>query len=502
MNNNALGQLKRRLAQVSDLKATAALLDWDQQVNMPSGGSNARAHHLATVKALTHNLFVAEETGRLLEEAADEVTDLPAESDDASLVRVTQREYERLQRIPDSLVAERARASALAFDAWQQARAESNFAHFQPHLEHVLELTIKYAEALGYEDCIYDPLLDHFEPGMKTSQVAEIFETVKNGLLPLVQAISEHGQPVDDSVFSQTYPDQAQWTFGTKILKDMGFDFHYGRQDRSAHPFTTAFSPHDVRLTTRVMPERFQSALFGTIHEGGHALYDQGIATDLDRTPLFDGASYGVHESQSRLWENIVARSRAFWSHYLPQLRELFPQQVSGVTLDTFYRAINKAEPSLIRVEADEVTYNLHIFVRFELEQDLLEGQLAVADLPQAWNAKMEDYLGLTPPNDATGVLQDVHWSGGAFGYFPSYALGNLLAVQFYNQARKEIPNLLDNIAQGKLLPLREWLRDNVHIHGKKFTPSELTQRVTGEKMKAAPFITYLKEKYGEIYEL
>jgi len=499
---NALEHLKTRLSKISDLSATAALLDWDQQVNMPPGGSDPRAHQLATVKAWKHNLFVADETGQLLEEAATEVAHLPDESDDASLVRVTQREYEKLRRVPSSLVAERARVTALAFDAWQRARAESAFEHFRPHLERVLELTIRYADALGYEDFIYDALLDRFEPEMKTAQVTAIFEEVKKGLCPLVQEISEQGRPVDDAVFEQTYPDQAQWDFGRMVLEDMGFDFEYGRQDRSAHPFTTAFSPHDVRLTTRVLPSRFQSALFGTIHEGGHALYNQGMRMEIGRTPLFDGASYGVHESQSRLWENIVARSRGFWSHYLPKLRECFPQQLAGVTLDVFYQAINAVEPSPIRVEADEVTYSLHIFARFELEQDLLEGRLAVADLPAAWNAKMKTYLGITPPNDAQGVLQDVHWSGGAFGYFPSYALGNLLAVQFYNQAIEEIPDLPDKIAQGEFTALRKWLRENIHTHGKKFTPNELTRRVTGEDMKAAPFITYLREKYSEIYEL
>lgn len=497
-----LEQLKERLAQTSDLAATASVLNWDQQVNMPPGGSEARAHQLATVKRLAHSFLVADETGQLLEGASDEVANLPHGSDDASLVRVTQREYEKLRRVPESLVAERARAASLAFDAWQQAREASDFEQFQPHLERVLDLTIEYAEALGYEDCIYDALLDRFEPEMRTAQVAAVFGEVKEGMIPLVQKIIERGQPVDDSFFDQTYPEQAQWDFGTMVLEDMGFDFQHGRQDRSAHPFTTGFSPHDVRLTTRISPERFQSGLFGTIHEGGHALYDQGMRIELDRSPLFDGASYGVHESQSRLWENVVGRSREFWRHYLPELRQVFPEQLEGVDLDTFYRAINKVEPSLIRVEADEVTYNLHIFLRFELEQDLLEGRLAVADLPEAWNAKMEAYLGVTPPDDARGVLQDVHWSEGLMGYFPTYALGNLLAVQFYEQALTEMPELPGQIAKGQFGALGEWLRDRIHAHGKKFTPVELTRRVTGGEMSAQPFLDYLWEKYGQIYGL
>lgn len=500
MTTTNLEQLKELLARVSDLSAVSALLDWDQQVNMPPGGSEARAHHMSTVESLAHRLFIADEIGELLERAAEETANLPDDSDAASLVRVTRRDYDRMRRVPESLVAERARATSRAFDAWQKARAESEFERFRPHLERVLGLTIEYAEAVGYEDCIYDALLDQFEPRVKTAQVVRVFEGLKGGLLPLLQAILEQGQPVDDSLLDGVYPDRPQWDFGTLVLKDMGFDFDHGRQDRSAHPFTTSFSPRDVRLTTRVETEQFQSALFATIHEGGHALYEQGIRVDLDRTPLVEGASCAVHESQSLLWENVVARSRGFWSHYLPLLREFFPEQLSAVDLETFYRAVNKVEPSLIRVEADEVTYSLHIFLRFELEQDLLGERLAVADLPEAWNAKMVEYLGARPPNDALGVLQDVHWSIGAFAYFPSYALGKLLAAQFYDKALKEIPELAERIAQGEFGPLLAWLRENIHQHGKKFTPADLAKRVTGAAMQAEPFLAYLREKYGAIY--
>jgi carboxypeptidase Taq len=499
---NSLAQLKERLAQISDLSNVASLLNWDQQVNMPPGGSEARAHHLSTVEYLAHTLFVANETGHLLEEAAEDVVDLPYESDEASLVRVTQREFEKMRRVPESLVAERARATARAFDVWQEARSESDFRRFQPHLERVLDLTIQYAEAIGYKDDRYDALLDHYEPEMKTSELIEVFDEMKSGLIPLVEAITERDHPIDDSFLNDRYSDQAQWDFGTLVLEDIGFDFEHGRQDRSTHPFTVSFSPLDVRLTTRVNPNRLQSALFGTIHEGGHALYDQGMHPDLIRTPLCTGASYGVHESQSRLWENVVARSRAFWSHYFPVLREFFPDQIAHVDTDTFYGAINKVEPSLIRVEADEVTYNLHIFLRFELEQALLNGELPVARLPDAWNAKMEEYLGVVPPDDARGVLQDVHWSGGLFGYFPSYALGNLLAAQFYDKALADLPALSSEMAAGDFGPLLTWLREHIHQHGKKFTPVELVKRVTGETMTAEPFLTYLRKKYSQIYEV
>ncbi|MCP4538345.1 MAG: carboxypeptidase M32 [Chloroflexi bacterium] len=500
--STSLEQLRERLAQVSDLETAAAVLGWDQHVNMPPGGSDARAHHLATVETLAHSLFTADETGQLLEQAATETASLSYDSDDASLVRVAQREYDKLRRVPESLVAKRARASALALDAWVRARAESNFGHFQPHLERVVDLSIQYAEALGYEDTLYDALLDRYEPEMKTAEVAAVFEQVKIGLVPLIKAIAEQGKPVDDAVFNQEYPDQVQWDFGTRVLRDMGFDFTYGRQDRSVHPFTTGFSPHDVRITTRILPDHFQTGIFGTIHEGGHALYNQGMRIEIGRTPLFDGASYGVHESQSRLWENIIARSRNFWDHYFPKLCEFFPQQLAWVNQDTFYRAINKVEPSFIRVEADEVTYNLHIFLRFELEQELLTGKLTVAQLPQAWNAKMEKYLGIIPPNDASGLLQDVHWSQGYLGYFPTYALGNLLSVQFYTRMLQDIHDLPEQIAKGELGAIREWMRSHIHTHGKKFTPAELVQHVTGENLSAAPFLAYLEEKYTAIYKL
>ncbi|NLE45629.1 MAG: carboxypeptidase M32 [Chloroflexi bacterium] len=495
-------QLKARLAQVSDLQRAAAVLEWDQQVNMPHGGSNARARQLATLHELAHTLFVAEVTGDWLEHAAAEVAAMSPDSNEACLVRVTRRDYDRLRRVPGSLVAERAQVTAEAFQAWEQARAESRFAMFAPHLQRVLDVTSRSAEALGYEDCIYDALLDQFEPEMRTKDVTGIFAELRNGLVRLVRAISDHGRPIDDSVLSRRFPEAAQWDFGLTVLEDMGFDTACGRQDRSAHPFTTSFSPHDVRITTRINPNQLHSGLFSTVHEGGHALYDQGISMELDRTPLCDGASFSLHESQSRLWENIVARSHCFWTHYLPRLTEYFPQQLADQTVDSFYRAINRVEPSLIRVEADEVTYNLHIFLRFELEQELLEGRLKVSELPEAWNAKMESYLGILPGDDATGVLQDVHWSSGSFGYFPSYALGNLLAVQFYNQALQDMPELPDQIAQGYLHPLRAWLRDHIHIHGKKMMPDQLVRQVTGQPLSAAPFLTYLETKYAEIYGL
>jgi carboxypeptidase Taq len=399
-------------------------------------------------------------------------------------------------------VAEFARVTALAYEAWTKARAQSNFSLFEPHLEKVVDLNVRLAEALGYEEHIYDPLLDQFEPEMKTTRLATIFENLKTELLPFVQAISERTDAVDASALQRTFEEQKQWDFGVQVIKDFGFDFDRGRQDKSVHPFTTSFSIGDVRLTTRVDPNYLPSALFGTLHECGHGLYEQGINSSLERTGLDDGASLGVHESQSRLWENLVGRSREFWSHYFPRLRQVFPDQLNDVDMETFYRAANRVEPSFIRVEADEVTYNLHILLRFELENEMLEGKVKIADLPEAWNAKMQTYLGVVPPDNARGVLQDIHWSGGTLGYFPTYSLGNLISVQFFDKARVDIPSLPDQIAAGQFDELLGWLRENIHRHGRKYTPVELVKRVTGNDLTASNYVAYIKAKFSDIYGL
>jgi carboxypeptidase Taq len=497
-----LRELKTRLGEVKDIETAASVLAWDQMTYMPPAGTAARAEQLATLQKTAHALFVSDEIGHLLEELQAETGGLDYDSDEASLVRVTARDYERERKIPDWLVAEMAKATALAHNAWVQARAESNYPHFQPHLQKIVDLNIQMAEALGYQGRIYDALLDLFEPEMKTAQVAQVFDELKTELLPLVRAITEEKDAVDDDILFRDYDEEKQWAFGLEVLRQMGFDFERGRQDKSAHPFTTSFSTNDVRVTTRVNRNQFRTALFGSIHEGGHALYEQGLRPVLERTPLCEGASLGIHESQSRLWENLVGRSRGFWAFYFPRLKEIFPEQLDGVDLETFYKAANKVEPSMIRVEADEVTYNLHIFLRFELENDMLEEKTKLSDLPEAWNAKMKDYLGIIPANDAEGVLQDIHWSSGTIGYFPTYALGTLLSVQFYNQALAEIPEIPAQIERGEFTPLRTWLQEHIYVHGKKFTPAELVKRVTGSELSARPFVEYIRAKYGDIYGL
>ncbi|MCJ7736041.1 MAG: carboxypeptidase M32 [Anaerolineae bacterium] len=464
-------QLKSRLAQVADIRSASAVLEWDQHVHMPPGSAASRGQHLATLCSLAHSIFVADETGELIEAAAAETAGMDDEADEARLIRVARHDHNRDRRIPETLIAEQAQVRTQAYGAWELARQESSFAHFRPDLERVVDVTSRIAEALGSEESPYDALLDQYEPEMRSSQLVQIFDELKAGLVPLVDAILREGRPVDDTILRQTFSGESQWEFGLVVLKDMGFDTEHGRQDLSAHPFTTAFAPDDVRITTRISSDNLRTGLFGTIHEGGHALYDQGIRAELARSPLFDGASYGIHESQSRLWENVVARSRGFWSHYLRPLKGVFPQQLGSIGLEEFYRAVNKVEPSLIRVEADEVTYCLHVLLRFELEKDLLEQKLAVSDLPDAWNSKMQRYLAVTPPDDARGVLQDVHWADCLMGYFPSYALGSILSVQFYAQATKDVPSIPAEIERGNLAPLREWLRENIHSHGRKYNP-------------------------------
>ncbi|MCB0179760.1 MAG: carboxypeptidase M32 [Anaerolineae bacterium] len=496
-----LDTLNSKLKDIQNINHAAAVLGWDQQTYMPPGGAAARAEQLSTLSKISHEMFTAAEIGELLADLAQAEFDY--DSDEASLIRVIQRDYDKARKLPPKLVEEMSRTFSMGQQVWTKARAEKDFSQFQDILAKIVDLNIQVAEAYGYEESIYDALLDQYEPDMKASDVQQVFDELKAELVPLVQAIAEHQEVVDDFVLQQEFDEQTQWDFGLLPLQAIGFDMQRGRQDKSAHPFTTSFSTNDVRITTRFHREMIASALFGTLHEGGHALYEQNSDPTLEGTPLAGGTSLGVHESQSRLWENVVGRSREFWQFYYPKLQEFFPKQFGAVDREVFYRAINKSKPSLIRVEADEVTYNLHIFLRFELEQALLTNSLKVADLPEAWNAKMESYLGLTPPDDAKGVLQDIHWSGGMMGYFPTYTLGNILSLQFYSQTLKDLPDLPEQFAKGEFGALLEWFREHIHRHGRKFTANELIQRVTGDDgIKAGPYLNYIKRKYSEIYEL
>ncbi len=497
----AIDRLRDLLGQVVDLNAAQAVLSWDQETYMPNGGLNARAQQLATLGQLSHERFISDEVGHLLEELEPLAAELDADSDQARLIRVVRRDFDKATRLPATLVAELARSTAVSQQAWKGAREESDFARLRPHLERVLDLLRRKAEALGYEETPYDALLDEYEPGMRTARVAAVFAVLRNELVPMVRAIAEHPVP-DDSFLRQEFDQQRQWDFALRVASDFGFDLERGRQDRSAHPFSTSFSVNDVRITTRVQSNFLSSCLFGTLHEAGHAMYEQGVDTTLERTLLAGGTSLGVHESQSRLWENLVGRSRPFWSFYYGLLQREFPAQLGVVPIDQFYRAINKVEPSLIRVEADEVTYNLHIMLRFELETALMSGDLTVGDLPEAWNEKSREILGLTPPDAASGVLQDIHWSAGLVGYFPTYALGNLISAQLYERATLEIRGLEDQIALGKFADLLGWQREHIHRFGRKFTASELLRRVIGSDLDAGAWLAYIRAKFGALYDL
>jgi carboxypeptidase Taq len=495
-------QFRKHVGEIFDLDAVVSVLEWDQQTYMPPGGAQVRAMQIATVYRLWHENLIGDEFSAALDAAKEETANLDPDSDEVRIIRHMQREIDQWRKVPSEWVSEFKRITTLAHQAWEEARANDDFAHFQPHLEEIVKLRRQYSEFFAPYDHPYDPLLDYFEPGMKTSEVKAVFDELRPRQVELVREIAERGASVDDAILRQHFDTSKQWDFGVEVIKALGYDFDRGRQDRAAHPFTTSFGIGDVRITTRFDPNYLGTALFGTIHEAGHAMYEQGVSRSLDRTDLITGASYGVHESQSRMMENLVGRSRPFWAAFYPRLQKYFPSQLGEVDLETFYRAINKVEPSLIRVEADEATYNLHIMLRFEIETTLAENKLSVADLPEVWNSKMEEYLGLTPPNDADGVLQDVHWSSGYIGYFATYSLGNLMASQFWTKMEEDIPDLTNQIERAQFAEMLAWLRKNIHQHGAKFEPLELLQRVTGETLSVEPYLRYLSDKYEDIYKL
>jgi carboxypeptidase Taq len=496
-----LNRFKQLVTQLTDLGRAGAVLGWDQQVNMPRGGAEDRGNILATMAGLTHEMFTSDEMGKLLEELKPYAEKMDPESDDACLILRVAHDFDKQTKVPTEKVAEFAKACAMAEPAWEHAREEDKFEIFQPELEKLVVLRREYADCFKPFDHVYDPLLDDFEPGLKTAEVQEIFGKLRPQQVELLKAIAAKPQ-VDDSFLHIPYSEQGQWDFGVDVVTRFGFDWNRGRQDKSVHPFTTSFGIDDVRITTRFDPDRAASALFSTMHEGGHAMYEQGFPESLRRFPIATGASMAVHESQSRMWENIVGRSMSFWKFFYPKLTAIFPEQLKGVSLETFYKGINKVEPSFIRVEADEATYNMHIMLRLELEIALMEGSLAVKDLPEAWNSRSKDYLGIVPNNNRLGVLQDVHWSSGLFGYFPTYALGNLVSAQLWEKINQDIPSVEAQIEKGKFDELLGWLRKNIHRHGAKFEPQVLVKRVTGTGIDPAPYMRYLTKKYTEIYGL
>ena len=495
-------RLRELLGVVSDIGHSAAVLGWDQQTHMPPGGAGARAMQLATLSRLAHEHFVSDELQEALDKAKGDGADLDPDSDDARLIKVTERELRKRVKVPSKWVEEHSRITSLAHQDWEKARAQADFSIFAPHLEKILTLKREYADFFAPYDNIYDPLLDDFEPGMKAADVEPVFACLRERQVPLIQAIMESNNIVDDAPVRNEFSEQKQWDFGVEVIKAFGYDFNRGRQDKAVHPFSTEFGTGDVRITTRFDTHFLNPALFGTMHEAGHAMYEQGVDPKLERSTLEGGASLGMHESQSRLWENLVGRSRPFWKAFYPKLQAIFAGQLEGVELDGFYAAINKVDRTFIRVDADEATYNLHIMLRFELEMALLDGSLAVQDLPQAWDDKFEAYFAVRPPDDAKGVLQDVHWSAGYIGYFPTYALGNLMAAQLWDKINSDIPDLEMQIEHAKFSDLLAWLRENIHQHGAKYEPLELLERVVGTGLDVEPYLQYLETKFGVIYSL
>ena len=494
--SDALTDLRRELSQITDLRTAARVLEWDQLVMMPRGGATTRGDHLATVGRLAHELFVRDEVGELIEAAASELDGASPDSDEACLVDVARRDWEKARRVPADLQAEMTKLASEAVEVWATARANDDYATFRPWLDRTLELKRRYAACFPPTDDPYDPLLDDFERGMQTDEVRRVFDRLEPALRELV---AEAGAEEDESFLTGPYPQPAQHELSLAVIRAFGADDEFFRLDSTVHPFCTSFSTQDVRLTTRYSEDDLHaSSIFSTMHEAGHGLYERGGDVSLDRSPLATGCSSALHESQSRLWENVIGRSLPFWQWFYPQFQDGFAV-LADVPLETFHRAVNRARPSLIRVDADETTYGLHIILRFGLEQELLFGGLDTKDLPERWNDRMEELVGIRPPDDRRGVLQDVHWAGGLFGYFPTYQLGNVLSVQIWERLLADVPDAYEQIGQGSFGEIYEWLRERLYRHGRKFTPSETILRVAGGPIDPEPYLRYLADKNASL---
>ncbi|CAM3710636.1 carboxypeptidase M32 [Deinococcus frigens] len=498
-----MNEFQRRSAEINDLLCVLNVLNWDARTQMPAGGSGARAQQIATISALAQEKLLDPAYGVSAQAVSGDDLDNRAAQQALDAIAA-------LKRIPAELTRELALLKSEAQELWARAKGANDFQMFAPALTRMVELNQQLAEALGYEGHPYDALLNMYEPGLTVETLLPLFEQLRVHHVPLLQAIQQQQQPRSDFL-NRSYPAAEQKRLSLALAKGFGYDTGRGRLDESAHPFEISFTRQDVRITTRIQENFLSGALFGTLHETGHALYEQGVRSELSRTVLTSdllglyavaGASYGTHESQSRLWENRIGRSRAFWDLHYPQLQSAFPEQLADVDTAAFHRAVNTVRPSLIRVEADELTYDLHIMLRVELERALIGGELAVRDLPAAWNARIKSDLGLDVPDDARGVLQDIHWSAGMFGSFPTYTIGNVMASQFYAAALEGLPELENGLLRGEYTPLREWLTDHIYQHGRTYTPHELLERVTGRGLDPQPYLEYLSGKYGELYGL
>jgi carboxypeptidase Taq len=490
-------ELLRRLGELQDVEKTASVLGWDEETKMPPLGAEARAEQRATIARIAHELQTDPRLGELLEELRPFEEQHDHHSFEASVIRVARSDYTKAVRVPSDLRADLSRLASRGYRAWLQAREQQDFDHLFPYLERGLELRRQYVECFAPYDDPYDPLLDIYEPGMKTAEVEPIFERLKDGLIPMIRSFADGGV-IDDSCLRGSFPREAQRRFSLSILEQWGMDRAAWRLDKTVHPFMTCFSPSDIRLTTNFHEDSLHGIL-SCLHEFGHGVYERNVDSRFTRTPLAEGVSSAFHESQSRLWENLVGRNIATWRFFYPQLQEAFPDHFADVSLETFHRALNKVEPTMRRVDADEVTYSLHIILRFELERALLGGDLDLRDLPDAFDAKMNDYLGLEPPDVTSGVLQDAHWSDLTFGYFPTYALGNVVSVQLWQRAESAIGSLGEQFERGEFAPLREWLGENIYRWGRTFTPQELLQRAAGGPMDPDPYLRYLERKLNDL---
>lgn len=501
---DAYAELVRRSKEIGVLNSCAAVLSWDQHTYMPTKGASLRGEQMAFLAALAHQKATDPRIGDLLSAVESSDVVKGANSEAAANVREWRRAYNRATKLPPELVEELARVTTAAQQAWQEAKSKNDFPLFRPHLEKIVDLKRQEADAVGFKDHRYNALIEEFEPGTTVAELKTLFADLTKELVPLIRAISESSTKPNRTVLERDYPVDRQKLFAESAAVAFGFDFAAGRLDTTAHPFCSGFGPGDCRITTRYNPRFFSESFFGVLHETGHALYEQNLPADHFGTPIGAACSFGIHESQSRLWENQVGRGRPFWDHFFPRLRQTFPTTLAGVSPDDFYFAINDVRPSLIRVEADEATYNLHIALRFELELALLSGDLTVAELPDAWNVRFADLLGLAVPDNSRGCLQDIHWSFGGIGYFPTYTLGNLYAAQFMSAVKRDLgtDSLADDVRRGEFGRLKDWLEQNIHRHGQRYRAFELCRRATGTPLTPAPFLSYLKDKFGSLYRL
>jgi carboxypeptidase Taq len=498
----AYDELIRRVKEARLLESCSAVLGWDERTYMPREGSAHRAEQIALLATMTHQMLTAPAIGRLLGEVEGSALTRGADGDEAANVREIRRTYDRAVKLPKELVEELARTTTRAQQVWQEARQANDFPTFRPWLEKIVKLKRAEAQAVGYREAPYDALLDEYEPGATTAEVTRTFAQLRAELVPLVGAILASGRRAPTEVLEREYPAARQEIFGQAAAAAIGFDFNSGRLDVTTHPFCSGVGPGDCRLTTRYNPRRFNDGFFGILHEAGHGIYEQGLPPQHFGTPLGSACSLGIHESQSRLWENQVGRGRPFWEHFFPRARQTFPAALGDVGAEQFLFAVNDVRPSYIRVEADEATYNMHIILRFELEQALIRGDLQPADVPRAWAEKFQQSFGLTPPTDTLGCLQDIHWSMGGLGYFPTYTLGNLYAAQFMERARHDLGDLDEDFRRGEFGRLKGWLNEKIHRQGQRYRPAELCRRVTGQPLSPRPLVEYLRKKFAPLYGL